>query len=250
MTENLEEWSRTRAVCSTLEILDRIDSTNSFLARSPRSPDYSAVISLNQTSGRGRWGREWVNRAGEGLALSLLLPRQCFPNGQSDTFLPLIAGACVAVVLKEVVSEKVTMKWPNDILILGKKVGGILCELRGDGRVIVGIGLNLEFRRKRPSESAVALAEFLPLDHDVLDFLVSRIVSLLIEKLELPREEQKTLVAECLDTVNRRVLVSTPDGVEWSGVALAIQNTGALRVKRDDGVEIDILSSEVHHLYQ
>lgn len=112
-----------------------------------------AVRTDQQTAGRGRQGRSWLSPEG-GLYLSLALPSV----GQD----PLRAAGIVAEVIEQAAHLRVTLKWPNDLLVNGKKLGGILCEssLQGDewGPTIVGIGINL----KALPSTGMAGAEYLP----------------------------------------------------------------------------------------
>ena len=157
MTKVLDSWSRTREVCSALIVLNEVDSTNSYLMENTELSEYSVAISLNQTGGRGRWGREWVNLPGEGIAISMVAPA---PQGdllEDLTLVPLVVGASVVLAINSMSAKPVTMKWPNDILFDDMKLGGILCEVRRDSKIVVGIGLNLVFQGARPSERAVSL---------------------------------------------------------------------------------------------
>ncbi len=119
---------------------DTIDSTNTF-AKS--LDDRSALIVANeQTSGRGRLGRTWSSKRGDGLYFSLMI-RPNLP--------PYVLGMLTqlsAIALREAISEKALIKWPNDIFISDKKIAGILTELITEidvvEKVIIGVGLNLK----------------------------------------------------------------------------------------------------------
>jgi BirA family biotin operon repressor/biotin-[acetyl-CoA-carboxylase] ligase len=118
-----------------------VDSTND-VARvwaGEGAMEGSVVVADEQTAGRGRRGAVWVCPAGEGLAFSQILrpsmPRALWPR------LALIAGLAVAKTL-EILGLAAEVKWPNDVLLEGKKVAGILVESSGDA-VIVGVGLNV-----------------------------------------------------------------------------------------------------------
>ena len=212
--------------------------------------EYSVAISLNQTGGRGRWGREWVSRAGEGIAVSMVAPAPPGNLLENLTLVPLVVGASVVAAINSISAKPVAMKWPNDILFDDMKLGGILCEVRRDSKIVVGIGLNLEFQGARPSERAVSLSDFVPVDTVSLDDLISETVRLLMGNLTVPATKQRGLIAAALETIGKRVRVRGKDGVEWTGVAMGIDESGALRIRSDDGKEINVLSSEVDHLYQ
>lgn len=241
---------RTREACSTLIVLNQVDSTNAYLTSHTELPDYSVVISLNQTNGRGRWGREWTNRPGEGIAISVLFPPCDRDHTNGLTLVPLLVGASLIPSINAVSKKPVRMKWPNDILFEEKKLAGILCEVRRDLKIIVGIGLNLVFQDGPPTERAVSLSEIAPFDSASLDGLVSSVLRRLVLNLKLPESEQRRFVTDFLDTKNKCVRVRTKEGGEWTGVALGIDERGALIIRNDSGQEITVLSSEVDHLYQ
>jgi BirA family biotin operon repressor/biotin-[acetyl-CoA-carboxylase] ligase len=128
-------------------LLAECASTNSvLLAETP--PDDGRIhvlVAAHQTAGRGRRGRTWQAWPGHGLTFSALwrfAPGSAVPAGLS-----LVAGLALARVLEELGVEGVQLKWPNDVLVLGRKVAGILVELiPGRGRTpaaVVGVGLNL-----------------------------------------------------------------------------------------------------------
>lgn len=138
-----------------LKILPSVDSTNNYLRRladNEMVEEGTAVVSLEQTSGRGQRGNSWVSEAGMGLYFSILLtPVDCLVEGPF-TLNKVIAAASAGYV--EAVSGcRVSIRWPNDLLVDGRKAGGILIEntWRGNrlSEVIAGIGINLnqqEFR--------------------------------------------------------------------------------------------------------
>jgi BirA family transcriptional regulator, biotin operon repressor / biotin---[acetyl-CoA-carboxylase] ligase len=113
-----------------------IDSTNRVALEWEDAPHGAIVTADAQSAGRGRLGRVWNSPAGKGLYLSLVL-RQNVPQNPS-----LLSVLGVAEAVEALTALKVQTKWPNDVLCRGFKIGGILCEVRGD-RTVVGIGLNL-----------------------------------------------------------------------------------------------------------
>lgn len=135
----------------------QIDSTNSELQRraagDPR--DGLACLAEHQDAGRGRRGRAWRTPLGGGLALSLL---KRFDDGMAALGgLSLVAGVAAVRALADCGVEGVGLKWPNDLVARGHKLGGILVELGGDAtgpcHAVIGIGLNL--RLDRPTAAAI-----------------------------------------------------------------------------------------------
>lgn len=115
--------------------LDVVDSTNSYALE--RADEGLLVVAQMQTAGRGRRGRQWFSPRGLNLYMTLTVEAQ-------DVKYPIIAGVAVYEALREHVpsSHDLRIKWPNDILIDGMKVSGILCEARG-GITAIGIGINV-----------------------------------------------------------------------------------------------------------
>lgn len=118
-----------------------VDSTNAWAkAHLDRFGVVGGVYTTDQTAGRGRLGRQWQNDAGRALYYSAVIKT---PLAQPGT-LPLFASLAVCDALKRRYNVDCRIKWPNDILLNGKKLAGILCEVAPDGRSIVcGIGINL-----------------------------------------------------------------------------------------------------------
>ncbi|PTU28230.1 bifunctional biotin--[acetyl-CoA-carboxylase] ligase/biotin operon repressor BirA [Stenotrophobium rhamnosiphilum] len=121
------------------------DSTNAQLLASDAEADPQVLFAEFQTAGRGRRGREWVSPFGANLYLSLAWS---FPQWPPQlTALPLAVGVACARALHEVGLDAVKLKWPNDLHVDGRKLGGILIEHRAEAggpcRVIIGIGLNV-----------------------------------------------------------------------------------------------------------
>ena len=106
------------------------------------APEGTVVIAEEQTAGRGRRGRTWESSARAGLWWSLLLR----PRVPADRlgWLPLIVGVGVARGLRSAVDVEVALKWPNDVVVDGRKLAGILAERLADGSVVVGVGINVD----------------------------------------------------------------------------------------------------------
>jgi BirA family biotin operon repressor/biotin-[acetyl-CoA-carboxylase] ligase len=130
-----------------LDVAWSVDSTNTVLLARPNPPaDFAEVLLAEfQTQGRGRRGRTWIAPPGGAICLSLSWTFQQAP--QDLGALGLAIGVCVLRALKELDLKGVALKWPNDILIEGRKLGGILIDLRaesaGPACVVIGLGLNV-----------------------------------------------------------------------------------------------------------
>jgi BirA family biotin operon repressor/biotin-[acetyl-CoA-carboxylase] ligase len=128
-----------------LEIHERLDSTNTHLMNRARAgaPAGSVCLAETQTAGKGRLGRSWLSPFGGGIALSLLWR---FDDYAHMAGLSLAVGVAALRALRRLGVEGVRLKWPNDILWQGRKLGGILLEAAGEAHggaaVVIGLGLN------------------------------------------------------------------------------------------------------------
>lgn len=172
---------------SRLEAFDafsEIDSTNSFLMQQPApAPGRLRVaITDNQTRGRGRYGRTWVSPPGSGLCLSLAYAFAEQPANLSALTLAIGLGVIEALEIKGV--GGVQLKWPNDLIAGGAKLGGILTESQaqagGAVSVVTGIGLNIDLGADLDVDQPVAdLARYAP-DVPSGDVLAAQLVDTLL----------------------------------------------------------------------
>ncbi len=137
-----------RARLAAIEVHDQIDSTNlrALALGAAGAPSGTLCLAEHQTAGRGRRGRPWVASFGGNLCLSLLWRYPVGPAGLGGV--SLAAGAVVAGVLDRLGVRELGLKWPNDLLWRGRKLGGLLLEVAGESqgpsRLVVGLGLNLD----------------------------------------------------------------------------------------------------------
>ena len=145
--EHIQVRLRSKVIGRPLEVVGEVGSTNDRVMAAGRdgTPEGLAVIADRQTAGRGRLGRPWASLAGVGLYTSILL-RPAVPASQAP-LLTLVAGLAVAEAIEGVAGLAPRLKWPNDLLVDGKKVAGILTETASlESRVsyvVVGIGINV-----------------------------------------------------------------------------------------------------------
>ncbi len=132
-----------------LEVHRRLGSTNDRARVVAREGVgcFSVVIADEQTRGRGREGRRWLSPPGSGLWMTVVLARR--PPGHSTV--PLLAGIAAARAIEEVCPDlRAEIEWPNDLIVAGRKVGGILCESWDDGAggrgMAIGAGINTSQR--------------------------------------------------------------------------------------------------------
>ena len=238
---------------AAVEWHDELDSTNAEAARraAAGAPEILVVGAEHQSAGRGRLDRTWVAPPRRSLTFSMLLRPPVGP--ESLPLLPLLAGMALAEVAGGYCRDvEVGLKWPNDLLIGGGKAAGVLVEAV-PGAVIVGIGLNIDWRGVERAEElagAISLAE-------ATDLPVNRwrILAALLGVFSQRYELFKDLPAAFLDgyrdrslTIGRPVRVELLGGAELQGEATGIAATGALEVRDSAGVTHRVSAGDVHHL--
>jgi BirA family biotin operon repressor/biotin-[acetyl-CoA-carboxylase] ligase len=190
----------------------------------------TVIIAAGQTDGRGRRGRSWHSPEG-GLYMTALLR----PVGEVG-LVPLMGGVAVAETIREMANVDVELKWPNDVLIGGKKVGGVLAESGWSGGkiryVLLGVGVNLNNPAPDWLPEATSLSEELGRFFDVDSFLDILLETLdrYIPYLESHPELILLLWKGMSQTLGRMVEVIDEDGEMVSGLAVDVDPDGALLV--------------------
>lgn len=136
----------TKEIGQNIIYLDSVDSTNNYAKKIAMEADHgTVVISDQQVAGRGRLGRDWSSPKGQGIWMSLVLKPLIPPTEGAK--MTQIAAAAVCIAIRRHTKMEALIKWPNDIVIEGKKVCGILTEMAGElnevSYLIVGIGINV-----------------------------------------------------------------------------------------------------------
>ena len=148
MTEaEIKSLMHTDWVAMEVLYFDTIDSTNTKAQELAEKgyPSGTLVVADKQESGKGRRGRSWVSPSGTGIFMTLMIKPDINPNNAS--MLTLVAALAVAKAITSVTGEEAMIKWPNDIVVNGKKVCGILTEMNAQfdyiNHIVVGIGINV-----------------------------------------------------------------------------------------------------------
>lgn len=148
MTEaEIKSLMHTDWVAKEVLYFDTIDSTNIKAKELAEKgyPSGTLVVADKQESGKGRRGRSWVSPSGTGIFMTLMIKPDINPNNAS--MLTLVAALAVAKAITSVTGEEAMIKWPNDIVVNGKKVCGILTEMNAQfdyiNHIVVGIGINV-----------------------------------------------------------------------------------------------------------
>ncbi|MEJ3403546.1 biotin--[acetyl-CoA-carboxylase] ligase [Rathayibacter sp. YIM 133350] len=273
------DFSRSRDRVSRFEFLDEAASTNDELVEraigvdASAWGDFSVLVTDNQTMGRGRLGRTWMAPEGKSLATSVLL-RPAGLSVERFGWLPLIAGAALTGAIHDVVAPfehartdvedgttaelPVELKWPNDVLIAGYKVCGILAELLPGGQgVVMGAGLNLaldEHDLPTLTSTSILLATGEAPDPDVvLAGYLGRFRELYERFVAADGDPFASgihaAVTRVCGTLAAEVRVELPGGSELYGTAVEIDSDGRLVVvNRENGQTLAVAAGDVTHL--
>jgi BirA family biotin operon repressor/biotin-[acetyl-CoA-carboxylase] ligase len=214
--------------------------------------DGSVLVAEEQTAGRGRQGRSWVSPPGSALTFSVLLRPERIPPERLG-WVPLVAGTATAV--RALTGLDARLKWPNDVLIGGRKLAGILAEVAGNA-IVVGIGLNVS---SDPGELPAGpgglpptslLAEGVPVARDVLLIEILRAFGQWYKTLSQDPDPQRigllAQYAKLSATVGREVRVELPGGAAVSGMAVEIDPDGRLLVDTGTGVYAVAAGDVIH----
>lgn len=222
-------------------------STNSLLAEMAESPEGTVVYTERQTAGRGRQGRTWISDSS--LTFSLLLRPPATALVQT---LPIVVGIAIAEAVKGLRGDAlgVSLKWPNDVLLFGGKLAGILCEMH-DGAVVVGIGLNVNSAPSIPDMKTAALTDGTGGKferRDVLNVVLAQIGERYGQWLE---DGFTPFIGRfnAMDALRGRRLMIVNYGEPTEGVADGVNEDGSLRLATANGIE-SIYSGEAHILTQ
>ncbi|GAK53624.1 biotin--acetyl-CoA-carboxylase ligase [Candidatus Moduliflexus flocculans] len=230
-----------------------VNSTNTVALKLAEegAPQGTVVVSEAQRQGRGRLGRTWISQAENGIYLSVILRPSFVP--MKAPVLTFIAAIAVVETLETLFHLNAQIKWPNDVMIQGKKVAGILTELRAEMEgihyMILGIGVNVNTTRfpKEFQDRVTSLS--LELKEKVGRV---KIVQTLLEALErwylVALSHRSDLVferwSELSCTLHRCVEVNLGNEIV-QGVATHLGASGSLFVKLDSGQEREILAGDV-----
>ena len=254
---SIQSMVTTNILGRNLKFYHEVDSTSNVLKKlaADNAPEGTVVISDIQTAGRGRRGRTWMSAPGLGIWMSVLLKPNLHPS-QVQT-LTLASSVAVIRALESLDIEIPGIKWPNDILIGGKKVCGILTELSAEAEkvewVVIGIGLNVNHDHDDFPNDIKDIATSLRLSGRTQEpFNRSEIAAGIINELEAVYmeflEKGPGWVAEEWKkrnvTLGKRVELVSQTGVT-EAEAVDITPDGRLIVRYDDGRNGEVLSGEI-----
>lgn len=239
--QNIQARLTTKSLGWNLHILEEASSTNTVaLQLAAEGAEHGTVIiAERQTAGRGRLGRHWYSPAHQNLYGSIIVRMTLSPS--QVLWLPLITGMAIAQTVEQEAGLQPSLKWPNDILIGRRKIGGILCESTSHGKqggaVIIGIGLNVNAGKDtfppdlQGSATSLAIEAERVFDrHSLAATLLSHLETHL-ERLQSgdPTQLKKAYLARC-STIGRTIAIHMNNGEQLEGFAQDIALDGALLV--------------------
>ena len=244
-----------RAKINTLDIFDRIPSTNTYLVEQAleNAPSGSICFAEQQTAGKGRRGRHWVSPFGSNIYLSILWRFQVSPLAISG--LSLAIGIAVIRALKSHYGDIFGLKWPNDIYYQDKKLGGILVEVSGESEgpcsAIIGLGLNIYLPEAEAAEITqqwTDISQITGQQQHNRNFLAGALLNQLL--LIISEFEAKGIAAyldewreyDCLKDKPATLYIGQNS---YHGIIQGIDNKGLLLMTRPDGSTQAFASGEV-----
>lgn len=252
--EELQSLIKTRWAGKNVFYYDSTDSTNLRIreAGDAGAPHGTLAVADRQTAGRGRRGRSWESPAGSSIYMSVLLRPEFKPDRAS--MLTLVMACSVAQGIMDCEAVDVQIKWPNDIIINGKKLVGILTEMSSQidyiNHVTVGVGINVNMTEFPEEIAETATSLQLECGHPVKRApLIAAVMRRLEENYEtfLETEDLSGLMeiySSMLVNRGRDVLIlGTKE--QYQAHALGISPEGELIVRRQDGTEEKICAGEV-----
>lgn len=229
---------------TSIRWLDSTESTNLVFREGPFGHG-DAVATLNQTNGRGRVGRHWIDVPGKGLAISVVIALDPAQPIKFPTRIPL-AAATAFIDAVQLVADPGNMwvKWPNDVFVGDRKVAGILTEMPSPDRVIVGLGVNvLHSEDELPVETATSLAvEGIIVDaRRLADLWVAEFLTAMIA---IDANDTMAWIADSTGLAGETVTVSFPDGSTATGEMRGLTGDGAMRLEVNGDI-ITVVAGDV-----
>ncbi len=232
----------------------RIDSTNALALKlaADGAEHGTVVVAEEQTAGRGRLGRTWFSEKSSGIYTSVILRPPLSPA--TAPVLTLMTGLAAQKAVAAVTGLAVDIRWPNDLLVNGKKVCGILTEMSAEvdriHAVVLGIGINVNHSQMPPELESIATSLRMEARR-----VISRIKVLVTLLREIDRHYQLLLqegnfaITERWEAASsfaygKRVRIVTAAG-EVLATTAGVEPSGALKVQYDDGHEESLMAGEV-----
>lgn len=249
----LKSVIKTKKAGQCLFFFDEVDSTNNQAKQLAETgvPDGTLVVAETQSAGKGRRGRQWLSPKGTGIWMSLVLRPDIPPDRAA--MLTLVAALAVSDGIEAVTGLKAEIKWPNDIVINGRKLCGILTEMNtemGDiNYVVIGIGVNVGMPDFPDEIRAIATSLVLEGKPVRRSGLVNQILQAWEQYYEvyLQTADLSGLMQQYNDRLvncNRQVTILKPEE-SYTGISHGIDRLGRLLVEKEDRTVEAVMSGEV-----
>jgi BirA family biotin operon repressor/biotin-[acetyl-CoA-carboxylase] ligase len=237
--------------------LSAIDSTNDYLkqlSREKKLDNFTIVVANEQTKGRGQMGSKWVSEVGKNLTFSVLVKNVMIPNEKLFDWNIVVALAVLEVLERHEI-QKVSIKWPNDIMADSKKVGGILIEnvLKSGESFdsVVGIGLNLNQTNFEDLPKATSLKSLTNKNYDIFE-IAEEIVKKIEEKYQ---QLDKSMTVfwnkyhEKLFKIDKPLAFEDSKNNRFMGIIQGVTHDGKLQVMLEDDSITFFNIKEIQMLY-
>lgn len=254
LPDKIKQRLKTKTIGKKIVTYEETGSTNDIahILADAGEKEGSCIFAEKQTKGRGRLGRHWISPRGTGIYLSIILRPKINPHEAPR--ITLVAAVAIAKALKKACGKQVSIKWPNDILLNGKKVCGILTEMNAEMDavkfIILGIGINVNTKhgdlpkhatslgaecRKKISRIELACYIISELDKYYSIFKKGRFENIIEEWRELSSMLGKHITVACHGEHNKKM----------EGYAYSVDEYGSLILRLDSGFLKTINSGEV-----
>ncbi|WP_347353040.1 biotin--[acetyl-CoA-carboxylase] ligase [Acetoanaerobium noterae] len=248
--ELIEIGMKSDFIGHSVEVLESVDSTNDYAKKKAKElVDGSVIISLEQVKGKGRRGRSFHSGKGDGIYLSIILKPGFEPA--KAPFITSIAGAALVNTFNKF-NIQTKVKWPNDVLINGKKVAGILTEMSADMEfieyIVLGVGINvsgLEFPNELKNiATSLKLEGYDVKKLNIIWQFVYEFELLYNLYLNENTSEVVNILRNNSSVLGKQINVHYMNEVE-SAIAVDINNQGALIIKTQEGEVKELSSGEI-----
>ena len=260
--DNIQSTLSTTWLGRRIELFDSLPSTNREAVQLAQADvEHGTVVAADcQTAGRGRLSRTWFSPPGVNLYCSVILRTAQPPERLTQwlSWLPLISALAAAEAIEQVSSIHVSVKWPNDLLISERKIGGILCEsgtgIRSDPFQIIGIGINVNVDHNdwptelRDSATSIWQERKISVDRNrLLAQLLLELEQCLDELMAHGTNRIALAYHQQCSTIGRTVQATLGNGDIVVGLAEGISHDGSLRI-RPQATHLGSGTTEMVHL--
>jgi len=254
-SEKLLPWEvteglKTKTIGKKIYYFDTIDSTQNYAIEisKKKNENGSVVISQRQTAGRGRMNRKWITVKG-GLSISIVLNPKF--DASTTTLFPMAASLALATTIQKTMNIKPNVKWPNDVVIKGKKVAGMIVDASIQSNLIesmvLGVGINFKVDTKhlegqlKGTENFYGVTSLLKVDNHIRPLeMIQNFLSELEKMITLLDQGEISKIIQRWEkissTIGKKVSVKTNDGI-ITGLAKKINSDGSLNIVKNGKVQ-------------